>query len=119
MLGKKIGPVAERKQFIEDWLAGGCRDLAGLSRTYGISRKTGHKRVQRLLAGGYPSRLGVKWSGSGSHTRHRSVGAARSPKPSGLALRAREAIVPGQPAQIVAASLLGRELRFKLIYVRG
>ena len=49
---KDTGPVAERKQFIEDWLAGGRRDLAGLSRTYGISCKTGHKWVQRFLAGG-------------------------------------------------------------------
>ena len=73
----------------------------------------GHKRVQRLPAGGYPSRLGVRWSGSGSHTRYRSVGAARSPKTSGLALQAREAIVPAQSAQVVAASLLGREPRFK------
>ena len=46
--------MAERKQFIEDWLAGGRRDLAGLSRTYGISRKTGHKWVQRFLASGVP-----------------------------------------------------------------
>ena len=33
MAWKDTGPVAERKQFIEDWLAGGRRDLAGLSRT--------------------------------------------------------------------------------------
>ena len=36
------GPVEERKRFVEDWLAGGCRDVAGLSRMYGISRQTGH-----------------------------------------------------------------------------
>ena len=53
---KDTGPVAERKQFIEDWLAGGLRDLAGLSRTYGICRKTGHRWVQRFLAAGWPSR---------------------------------------------------------------
>lgn len=66
----------------------GRRDLTGPCRTDGTSRGMGHKRVQRLPAGGYPIRLGVRWSGSGSHTHHRSVDAARSPKPSGLALRA-------------------------------
>ena len=49
---KDTGLVAERKRFIEDWLAGGRRDVAGLSRTYGISRQTGHKWVQRFLEGG-------------------------------------------------------------------
>ena len=49
---KDTGPVAERKRFIEDWLAGGRRDVAGLSRTYGISRQTGHKWVQRFIEGG-------------------------------------------------------------------
>ena len=49
---KDTGPVEERKKFIEDWLAGGRRDVAGLSRTYGISRKTGHKWVQRFMEGG-------------------------------------------------------------------
>ena len=49
---KDTGPVEERKRSIEDWLAGGRRDVAGLSRTYGISRKTRHKWVQRFLAGG-------------------------------------------------------------------
>ena len=49
---KDTGPVEERKRFIEDWLAGGRRDVAGLSRTYGISRQTGHKWVQRFQEGG-------------------------------------------------------------------
>ena len=49
---KDTGPVAERQRFIEDWLAGGRRDVAGLSRTYGISRKTAHKWIQRFLEGG-------------------------------------------------------------------
>lgn len=82
----------------------GRRDLTGPCRTDGTSREMGHKRAQRLpaggwrlAAGGYPSLLGARWSGSGSHNRHGSVGAARSPKPSGLALRAREAIVPAPP----------------------
>ena len=44
--------MEERKKFIEDGLAGGRRDVAGLSRTYGISRKTGHKWVQRFMEGG-------------------------------------------------------------------
>lgn len=44
--------MEERKRFIEDWLAGGRRDVAGLSRTCGISRKTGHKWIQRFLEGG-------------------------------------------------------------------
>ena len=58
-LGKGASPPAERKQLIEDWLAGRVRDLVGLHRTYGISRETEHRRVQRCPAGGYPSRRGV------------------------------------------------------------
>ena len=54
------------------------------------------------------------WSGPGGRTRRGSAGAARSPRPFGLALWAREAIVPAQSAHVVAASLLGRELGFKL-----
>ena len=49
---------AERKQLIEDWLAARGRDLVGLHRTYGISRETRHRRVQRFPPGGYPSRSG-------------------------------------------------------------
>ena len=49
---KDTGPVEERKKFIKDWLAGGRRDVAGLSRTYGISRQTEHKWVQRFMEGG-------------------------------------------------------------------
>ena len=44
--------MEKRKRFIEDWLARGRRDLAGLGRTYGICRETGHKCVQRFLAAG-------------------------------------------------------------------
>lgn len=55
---KATEPVEERKKFIEDWLAGGHRDVAGLSRTYRIRCKAGHKRIRRFLAGGYPGRLG-------------------------------------------------------------
>ena len=55
---RDAGPAEERKQLIEDWLAGRGRDLVGLHRTYGISRETGHRQVQRLPAGGYPSRRG-------------------------------------------------------------
>ena len=43
---KDTGPVEERKKFVEDWLAGGRRDVAG------ISRQIGHKWVQRFLEGG-------------------------------------------------------------------
>ena len=49
---KDSGPAAERERFIEDWLAGGRRDVAGLSRTYGISRKTAHQWIRRFLDGG-------------------------------------------------------------------
>ena len=55
MAWKGTGSVQERKQFIEDWLAGGRCDQARLGRTYGICRKTGHKWVQRFLAAGRPS----------------------------------------------------------------
>ena len=48
--------MQERKQFIEDWLAGGRCDQAGLGRTYGICRKNEHKWVQRFLAAGQLSR---------------------------------------------------------------
>lgn len=40
---RKSGPVAERKQFIEDWRAGIRRDLTARCLPYGISRKTEHK----------------------------------------------------------------------------
>lgn len=56
MSWKDTGSVQERKQFIEDWLAGGRCDQAGLGRTYGICRKTEHKWVQRFLAAGQLSR---------------------------------------------------------------
>ena len=58
MLGKGASPPAERKQLTEDWLEGRGRDLVGLHRTYGISRETEHRRVQRFPAGGYPGRSG-------------------------------------------------------------
>jgi len=48
MAWKDTGLVEGRKQSIKDWLEGGRRDLAGLGRTYGISRKTGHKWGQRF-----------------------------------------------------------------------
>ena len=35
------------------WLAGRCCDLAGLHRTYGSSRETGHKWLQRFLNSAY------------------------------------------------------------------
>lgn len=43
--------VEERKRFIEDWLAGDRRDVAGLSRTYDFSRQTGQRWIQRFMAG--------------------------------------------------------------------
>ena len=46
--------MAERKQPIEDWLV--AIDLPGPCRTDSSSRKTGHKRGQRLPVGSYPSR---------------------------------------------------------------
>ena len=58
MSWKDTGPVIERKQLIEDWLAGGRCDLAGLGQTYGICRKNGHKWVLWFVAGGRPSRTG-------------------------------------------------------------
>ena len=45
--------MEQRKKFIADWLAGGRRNLAGLSRAYGISRQTGHKWVQRYKDCGF------------------------------------------------------------------
>jgi len=49
---KETERVEERKKFVEDRLAGGRWDAAGLSRTYGISRETEHGWVQRCLEGG-------------------------------------------------------------------
>ena len=51
--------MAERKQPIEAWLV--SIDLLRQCRTDGISRETGHNRVQRFPAGGYPI-------GSGGHS---------------------------------------------------
>ena len=51
MSWKDTEPVEERKRFVEDWRPGGCCDLAGLSRTYGIGLKTGHNWVQRFIDG--------------------------------------------------------------------
>jgi hypothetical protein len=42
----------ERKRFIEDWLAGGGENVAGLCRVYAISRKTGYKWLERFREGG-------------------------------------------------------------------
>ena len=58
MPGKETGPVAGRKQLIDERRAGGRRDLTRPCRTYSTNHKTGHKRVQRFPAGGFPSRLG-------------------------------------------------------------
>ena len=58
MAWKDTEPVEGCKQSIEDWLEGGRRDLAGLGRKYGISRKAGHKWVQRFLAARRRSRTG-------------------------------------------------------------
>ena len=63
--------MAERQGFIADWLAGGRRDAAGLSRTYGIGRKTAHKWIQRFLAGGV--------AGLAERTRARRDRAGRVP----------------------------------------
>lgn len=54
---KETGPVADRKRFIGDRLAGRRRDLARLGRTCGISRETGRNWVQRFPADGYPRSL--------------------------------------------------------------
>ena len=48
--------MAERKQPIEDWLV--AIDLQRQCRTDGTSRETGHNRVQRFPAGGYPIGFG-------------------------------------------------------------
>ena len=56
--GKETRPVAGRKQLIDERRAGGRRDLTRPCRTYGTNHKTGHKRVQRFPAGGFPSRRG-------------------------------------------------------------
>lgn len=49
---KETYPMQERKRFIEDWLAGGASNIAGLCRTYQISRKTGYKWIERFRQGG-------------------------------------------------------------------
>lgn len=61
--------MAERRRFIEDWLAGGRRNVAALSRAYGISRKTGHGWVRRYLEGG--------WAGLADRSHARRDGAGR------------------------------------------
>ena len=96
---KDTGPVEERKRFIEDWLAGGRRDVAGLSRTYGISRKTGHKWIQRFLEGGLEG-LADRWH---THRAHPTWG----PKKLRAWLAERE---PGTawPAESTIAEVLRR-----------
>lgn len=42
MLWRDTGSVEECKKFIEDWLAGGRRDVAALSRSFGFSGQTAH-----------------------------------------------------------------------------
>jgi transposase-like protein len=49
---KETCPMEERKRFIEDWLAGGNENVAGLCRVYAISRKTGYKWLERFREGG-------------------------------------------------------------------
>ena len=50
--------MAERKQPFENWSANGRRDLTGPWGVYGISRETGHNRVQRFPDRGYPVGFG-------------------------------------------------------------
>lgn len=50
-LGSECSSKRDRP-LIEDWLAGGRRDVARLSRTSGISRETGRKPVERFLERG-------------------------------------------------------------------
>jgi len=54
----------ERKRFIEDWLASGGENIAGLCRLYQISRKTGYKWLERFRQGGFGS------LGDRSHAAH-------------------------------------------------
>ena len=56
--GKEAGPLANRKQLIENWSANGRQDLTGLWGVYGISRETGHNRVQRFPDRGNPIGFG-------------------------------------------------------------
>lgn len=56
ILGKEFRPVAVRKQLIEDGRARNLRDLTGPCSTHSTNRKTGHKRVQLVLAGGFSGR---------------------------------------------------------------
>ena len=45
--------MEDRKKLVEARLTAVCRDVAGLSRTFGIGRKTGYKWVQRAVEGGW------------------------------------------------------------------
>ena len=45
--------MEERKRFIEDWLASGGENVAGLCRLYEISRRTGYKWLERFRQGGF------------------------------------------------------------------
>lgn len=52
MSWKEISVDNERVRFIKDWLKGEW-SLLGLSRAYGISRKTAYKWIERFKAGGF------------------------------------------------------------------
>lgn len=57
---KQTSPEAEQERFIQRWQAGGVT-FVDLCRQFGISRKTGYKRVQRFLRWG--------WDGLGDLSR--------------------------------------------------
>ena len=57
---KNVSPEMEQTQFIQRWREGGV-SFTALCRAFGISRKTGYKRVQRFLA--------WSWEGLGDLSR--------------------------------------------------
>jgi transposase len=60
----------ERKRFIEDWLASGSENIAGLCRLYQISHKTGYKWLERFRQGGWPA---LEDRSHAAHTQPRRI----------------------------------------------
>ena len=81
--------------------AGRHRDLAGLRRTCGIVRETGHEGVQRFPLGDYPSRRVLRGDPSGSRTLPRPQSTAKfiNPVAGRLPLSAQR---PAPPEVLVA-----------------
>ena len=109
--------MQERKRFIEDWLAGGGSNIAGLCRTYQISRKTGYKWIERFRQGGLSaledrSHAALRQPGRMPESVERRIVAARREHPSWGPKKLRAWLEAREPGSSwPAASTIGEALR--------